>query len=173
MQFTMEKEQDNELPFVDVLVAWTEEGYSLSVCRKTTFTGRYLNFNSHHPYNMTKGIIRCLHHRQKAIRSDTGAYQEEMINLRHNLHQNNYPELITSAPMNLVWRIKLDTRKLTTVCLPYVKGQVERMKKIWSPYDIRTIFTSGSTLRRYLFCVKPQTEFIVTKNCILHPSQLW
>ena len=53
-----------------------------------------------------------------------------------------------------------------TVCLPYVKGLAERIKKICSPYDIRTVFTSGSTLRRYLFRVKPPTEFNMTKNCV-------
>ena len=37
---------------------------------------------------------------------------------------------------------------------------------ICSPYDIRTVFTSGSTLRRYLFRVKPPTEFNMTKNCV-------
>ena len=59
-----------------------------------------------------------------------------------------------------------NTRKLTTVCLPYVKGLAERIQKICSPYDIRTVFTSGSTLRRYLFRVKPPTEFNMTKNCV-------
>ena len=33
-------------------------------------------------------------------------------------------------------------------------------------YDIRTVFTSGSTLWRYLFRVKPPTEFNMTKNCV-------
>ena len=32
--------------------------------------------------------------------------------------------------------------------------------------SIRTVFTSGSTLRRYLFRVKPPTEFNMTKNCV-------
>ena len=59
-----------------------------------------------------------------------------------------------------------NTRKLTTVCLPYVKGLAERIQKICSPYDIRTEFTSGSTLRRYLFRVKPPTEFNMTSNCV-------
>ena len=90
--------------------------------------------------------------------------KEKMINLRHNLHRNNYPERITSAPRNLDRRMEDNTRKLTTVCLPYVKGLAERIQKICSPYDIRTIFTSGSTLRRYLFRVKPSTEFNMTKN---------
>ena len=120
------------------------------------FTGQYLNFNSHHPYTIKKGITRCLQHRANTISSDTDAYQEEMISLRHNLHRNNYPESITSAPRNLDRRVEDNTRKLTTVCLPYVKGLAERIKKICSPYDIRTVFTSGSTLRRYLFRVKPE-----------------
>ena len=57
-------------------------------------------------------------------------------------------------------------RKLTTVCLSNVKGLAERIQKICSPYDIRTVFTRGSTLRRYLFRVKPPTEFNMTKNCV-------
>ena len=52
------------------------------------------------------------------------------------------------------------------VCLPYVKGLAERIQQICSPYDIRTVFASGSTLRRYLFRVKPPTEFNMIKNCV-------
>ena len=59
-----------------------------------------------------------------------------------------------------------NTRKLNTVCLPYVKGLAERIQKICSPYDIRTVFTSCSTLRRYLFRVKPLTEFNMIKNYV-------
>ena len=89
-----------------------------------------------------------------------------MISLRHNLHRNNYPERITSAPRNLDRRIVDNTRKLTTACLLYVKILAERIQKICSPYDIWTVFTSGSTLRRYLFRVKPPTEFNMIKNCV-------
>ena len=68
---------------------------------------------------------------------------------------------ITSAPRNVDRRIEDNTQKLTTVCLPYVKGLAERIQKICSPYDIRTVFTSGSTLQ-----VKPPTEFNMIKNCV-------
>ena len=166
IQFTMKKEQDNKLPFLVVLVTRTEQGFRSSVYRKPTLTGQYLNFNSHHPYTIKKGIVRCLQHRSKTISSDTDAHQEEMISLRHNHHRNNYPERITSAPRNLARRIEVNTRKLTTVCLPYVTGLSKRFQKLSSPYDIRTVFTSGSTLRRYLFRVKPPTEFNMTKNCV-------
>ena len=133
--------------------------------RKPTFTGQYLNFNSHHPYMVKKGILCYLQHRAKTISSDTDAYQEE-ISLRHNLHRNNYPESISSAPRNLDWRIEDNTRKLTTLCLLYIKGLAKRIQKLCSLYDISTVFTRGSTLRRYIFRVKPPTEFNMIKNCV-------
>ena len=89
-----------------------------------------------------------------------------MISLRHNLHSNNYPKRIRSAPRNLDMRIEDNTQKLTTVCLPYVRGLARWVQKICSPYDIRTVFTSGSTLWRYLFQVRLPTEFNMIKNCV-------
>ena len=103
---------------------------------------------------------------QKTIGSNTDACQEEIISLRHNLHHNNYPECTTLAPRNLDRRIEDNNRKFTTVCPPYVKGLAERIQKICCPYDIRTVFTSGLTLWRYLFRVKPLIEFNNIKNCV-------
>ena len=60
IQFTMEKKRDNKLPLVDVLVTRTEQGFRSSVYRKPTFTRQYLNFNSHHPYTVKKGIYLLL-----------------------------------------------------------------------------------------------------------------
>ena len=117
LQFTMDKELDNKLPFLDVFVTRTEQGFRSSVYRKPTFTGQYLNFNSHHPYTVKKGIVRCLQHRSNTISSDNDAYQEKMISFRHNLHLNNYTECITSAPRKLDRRMEDNTRKLTTECL--------------------------------------------------------
>ena len=152
----MEKEQDNKLLF-DALVARTEQGFRSSVYRKPAFAVKYINFNSHHPYYLKKGIVHCLQHREKAIISDTDSYAEEIITSRHNLQGNNYTERITLASRNLDRGIEDDTRKLTIVCLANVKGLVERIKRTCSPYDIKTIFTSDSTLKRYLFRVSPPT----------------
>ena len=48
----------------------------------------------------------------------------------------------------------------------YVKGLPEGIQKICNPYDNWTVFTSGSTLQRYLFWVKTPTEFSMIKNCV-------
>ena len=100
IQFTMEKEQGNKLPFLGVLVTCTEQRFRSYVYHKPTFTREYLNFNSHHPYTVQKGIVRCLQHWAKTISSDTDVYQEEMISLSHNLHRNNYYSLLLCQVKN-------------------------------------------------------------------------
>ena len=109
IQFPMEKEQDNKLLFLDILVTCTEQGFRSSVYHKPTFTRQYFNFNSYYLYNEKKRLVQCLQHRAKATNNDMDAYQEEMICLRHNLHCNNYLECITLDPRNLDWRIEDDS----------------------------------------------------------------
>ena len=143
IQFTMEKEQDNKLLFLDVLVTSTVQRFRSSVYHKPPYTGQYLNFNFHHPYTVKKGIIRCLQHRAKTISSHTDTYQEEIISLRHNIHRNNYSEHITSAPRNLDRRIEDNTRKLTTVCLSYVKGSKPKGSKKYVVHMTSVVQNSG------------------------------
>ena len=89
-----------------------------------------------------------------------------MNNLRDNLHCNNNPESIRSAPRNMDWTIENNTWKLATVCLPSVKHLAKKILKIWSQYYIRTIFKSSSTLWKYIFWVKPSTKCNMTKTCV-------
>ena len=60
-----------------------------------------------------KGIVCCLQHQEKTISSNTDAYQEEMICLKHNLHHNNYPE--RKKKRNLDRSMEDNTWKLTTL----------------------------------------------------------
>ena len=46
ISFTCEKEQNNSMHFLDVLITRTSNGFKTSVYRKPTFSGVYSNFNS-------------------------------------------------------------------------------------------------------------------------------
>ena len=61
INFTVEQETDNKLPFLDALVSRKEDGM-LQVCafRKQTYTDRYLPFESHHPFHVKRGVVRSL-----------------------------------------------------------------------------------------------------------------
>ena len=129
IEFTMEEEKDNWLSFLDVLITHTEQEFSLSGYHNPTFTRENLTFHSHHLYNEKKGIVCCLQQRAKAISRDSNAYQEERKSLGDALHHNNYPESITSTPRNLNQTTENNTRKLTKVCLPFVKDQTKKFKR--------------------------------------------
>ncbi|XP_046557557.1 uncharacterized protein LOC124266794 [Haliotis rubra] len=92
MQFTMEEEADNKLPFLDVLVQKQENKLSTTVNRKPTHTDQYLHFTSNHPLQIKKGIISTLTRRAKNICSTTETLEIELNHLRHVfIRYNQYP----------------------------------------------------------------------------------
>nr|VZI38289.1 unnamed protein product [Spirometra erinaceieuropaei] len=61
IQFTSENEEDDKLPFLDVLVTRTPDGeLSTTVCRKATNTTQVLNYHSNHPLVHKRSCVRAL-----------------------------------------------------------------------------------------------------------------
>jgi len=68
IKFTMEREEDRSLPFLDVLLKRKEDGHlETLVYRKSTHTNRYLQYNSHHPTCVKKGLVKCLFNRSREV----------------------------------------------------------------------------------------------------------
>ncbi|XP_036358999.1 uncharacterized protein LOC118763458 [Octopus sinensis] len=160
----MEKEKDNQLAFLDVLITRTNYGFRTPVYRKSPFPERYLNFNFHHPYSIKRGIAQCLKYRAKDISSDRDTHHKEMIKLSNNLLRNNYPNYEESSP--ILKKRDDETNKLSTVCLLYVKDHSEKVQMIFGPYDIRTVFKSNTTRHTYLLRVKRPIAENMTKYCV-------
>ena len=59
IQFTLEREKDRHLPFLDLNVCRAEQGnLETSVYRKPTHTDKYFAFDSHHRSSFAKGKIK-------------------------------------------------------------------------------------------------------------------
>ncbi|XP_072384752.1 uncharacterized protein [Diabrotica undecimpunctata] len=56
VKFTMEQENNNSLPFPDVLITKEDIGYAAKVYKKPTHTNRYLNYHSNHNVNIKKEL---------------------------------------------------------------------------------------------------------------------
>ena len=66
IQFTVEVERDSSLPFLDTLLQRKEDGsLGVTVYSKPTHTDRYLDFQSHHPHHVKRGLVRCLYDTQR------------------------------------------------------------------------------------------------------------
>ncbi|XP_039312024.1 uncharacterized protein LOC113003590 [Solenopsis invicta] len=57
LQFTMEREIEGKISFLDVMLINVNNRIIFDQYSKPTFSGRYLNFFSHHPLCHKKGII--------------------------------------------------------------------------------------------------------------------
>ena len=77
LNFTLEKEVDDQLDFLDVtLIRRTNGTLQRSVCRKKTWNGQYTNFQSFVPIKQKRNLVRCLTFRARNICSEDKLEQE-------------------------------------------------------------------------------------------------
>ena len=92
IQFTVEKEKDGVLPFLDVLLTRDLDGtIKTSVYRKQMHTDRYLDFSSHHPLTHKKSVVTSLLSRAKALSSTAVEYTKEKLHVTKALKGNGFP----------------------------------------------------------------------------------
>lgn len=169
IKFTMEKERNNRLPFLDVLVQRKEQTIETSVYRKPTHTGQYLSKLSNHSAQTKSGVTKCLLNRAKTICSTQMALKEEISNIKNDLEQNGYSakeiqKTIDRYSTNQQMEKKDPLENTTLLTIPYVKSVSEEIQRIGKKYNIHTVFTSGQTLRGVLTKTKP--KITTTKECV-------
>ena len=89
--FTMEKEDDHKLPFLDVLVERANNRLKTDVYRKPTHTNLYLHYRSNHRSRVKSGIVRCLKTRADRICNDDEKYRIETYKLQDVFQSIGYP----------------------------------------------------------------------------------
>ncbi|XP_065671709.1 uncharacterized protein LOC136089584 [Hydra vulgaris] len=93
LKFTMEKEQDNQIAFLDVLIK-KSNSFTTSVYRKKTYTGLLQNFFSFIPSCYKFGLVRCLIDRTFKINNSWFGFDKDIKNLSLVLQNNKFPQKI-------------------------------------------------------------------------------
>ena len=133
MQFTLEREKDIHLPFLDLNVSrGVRENLETKVYRKPTHTDKYLAFDSHHPICHKKSVAKTLLRRADCLLSSLDSKAEERKYVSNVLKENGYtktfprncqkPATTSSTP---------DEREPATgfAVIPYIQGVTEHIKK--------------------------------------------
>ena len=91
--FTVEKEHDNKLPFLDILITkdTTSDKCITSVFHKKTYTGLLMNFFSFTPRNYKTGLIKTLLERIHRINNTTNGCENDINTLIETLKRNSFP----------------------------------------------------------------------------------
>jgi len=81
LQFLAESSYRNQINFLNVLIIWENNKFVFDLYFKPTFSGRFLNFMSHHPASQKRNIIYGL--------------VDKVYNLSHpKFHQKNLQYII-------------------------------------------------------------------------------
>ena len=159
IQFTVELESNDCLPFLDVLLHRRPDGsISTSVYRKATHTDKYLDFSSHHPLSHKIAVVRTLCSRAETHSSLASSLLHEANHVSSALRLNGYPPAFVSRhssrlrlqnPLSPTWK--------STVVLPYVRGLSEALRRILVDMEIRVSFKPFLTIRHIVSSPKDQT----------------
>ena len=154
LQFTIEGERDNQLPFLDVLVEKNGTALCTSVYRKQTFNGDYLHWTSFSPIKRKMNIVSCLVNRAVKICSPS-KLQDELRKITTIFSKLGYPDdLVKRTIRNGTHPRKPSEGQKDTntvyLRLPYIGPVAERFRNqiesaIKTGYDnlrLRTIFTT-------------------------------
>ena len=99
VQFTLEIEKDNFLPFLDVGITKSKGKLITTVYRKPTHTQQYIHWNSNHPKNMLLGVLKGLIHRAHVLCDRKEDLLEELELLKNVFISIGYPEKVELKTM--------------------------------------------------------------------------
>ena len=157
IEFTMEKETNGSLPFLDVQVKKCMGSLDTFVFRKPTHTDRYLHFTSYHHPRVKTGIALCLKDRaEKICGPNSSSLEKEKEHLEGVLQANGYPKWEAHRLLNR----RRQTKGSEDECkhklfIPYIKGLSEMIDKSSRKMGIQTIFSKQRSLRTVLSNPKP------------------
>ena len=158
IKFTLEKESERAINFMDITITRKQnQKLSFNWYRKPTWSGRYLNFNSHHPLRYKKSVINNLVDRAMLL-SDREFHNSNLQLITDTLVENDYPlsfvqEIINQRLFSLEQKTRLgnnhvniNTENKPFVSLPYVEGLSEKISGILRTYNINTAFKNHKNL---------------------------
>ena len=134
INFTIEKDKNDELSFLDVQVKRKKNTFFTSVYRKKTFIGCYLNFQSNCSLKRKINLIRTLCHHAHIICSPE-LLSNEMKQIKLLLIKNGYPQELVNKTIQLHLK-NLDKIKtigpekcIVTLKVPFINKSSEILEK--------------------------------------------
>ena len=92
IKFTMEKESNGELVFLDTLLKRNNGEISVLVYRKPTHTDQYLHYSSHHQTSCKESVASSLFNRAYSIITNKDDLHKENARIKQVLKENRYQE---------------------------------------------------------------------------------
>ena len=135
ISFTMEVEQNNKIPFLDVLISRDNNKFNSTVYRKPTFSGMGLSYFSHCVRKFKLNSIKSLISRAYGICSSYYLLDLEFQFIRKHLKNNGFPTTLVNDIIGSFLNNRYDRQNYIDssaqcfyVTLPYFGKHSEKLK---------------------------------------------
>jgi hypothetical protein len=156
-KFTMELEENNNIPFLDVLMTRKQDGtLGYKIFRKKTHTNKYLHVNSHHHPSQNMGVLNTMTIRAARI-SNKDHLKEEIDHLTRvftNIGYRNRDIKKAIDKKDKRTHAQNDQTSNLKAFLPYIWGVTEKIAKVLKRKEITTSFKPIIIIRQRMKSVK-------------------
>lgn len=187
IQFTIETESNNSVPFLDTLVIRNENLNNILIdwYRKPIHSGRYLNFQSYHSYKMKVNLVKQM--KDRVLRISDSCFHEKNLNILFKLFvDNGYPQAllrkilfdgsldllsdqndINNVGHNITNNNEVETTISKYFTLPYIKELTAGLTNIFSVIDnIKIAKKTVKTINHLFTRTKDKTPILQMSNVI-------
>jgi hypothetical protein len=174
IQFTMELEKSQKLPFLDLEISRNGNGeMSTKVYRKATHSGSYTHYTSEHAYSQKMSVVSSLAYRAFTYCDKQEDQEKEVELITKELMGNGYPKVgITKVVKKVREKMLLpveqeeEFEQKKTVSIPFIEQLSYKISRVLRKFDIRTVMVPGATIRNIACLTKDKIAMEETPNCV-------
>ena len=184
IEFTIEREKNGILAFLDISIQRRPDKLITKVYRKETHTQRYIHWRSNHSKNCKLGVLKGLIHRAHLLCDLKEDLLSELNLLRDVFISNGYPRKLVEKTINKSWKVELkkamkellleqnenqqkeESEYHDVLHAPYISGFSEQLARDLKQIKIGVTFQKGNTLYNSICKLKPQKHPDDRKNII-------
>ncbi|KYM96032.1 hypothetical protein ALC62_03912 [Cyphomyrmex costatus] len=170
----MEIGNEGKISFLDTLIIVNEDSLIFDAYRKATFSGRFLNFHSHHPLCHKRGVIY-------------GIIDKIILLCHPKFHNRNLIDainifLLNGYPLDFIFttiknRLKFHINKISSnnnnnnslkkfFAIPFVDSVSNKFKPIANIFTCKLAYTIPNTLRNFIKRGKDKLEYTHNQNVV-------
>ena len=133
--FTLEREQNQSLAFLDVKVTRNRNNTIFTtIYKKPTHTDRYLQFDLCHLKHHEFAVTKTLHNRINTHVTNSNDKATLHKQLQHTLMLNGFPHRFSCLALKKKKPLRPTNSFKSFTCLPYIHGTTDKIQRVLNQY---------------------------------------
>ena len=171
IKFTHEVENNNSLPFLDLLIVRDQEKILVDLYKKPISSNRLLNYKSHHPLHQKISIVKQMNNKIENLCSDDFKEKNKKI-LKDTLSANNYPHFVVNSILNHSrenpkhHNNQISNQNKKFIKIPFHSELAPQINHLFKDTDHKVVFYNEKTNKQFFGNVKDKTPILQQTNVV-------